>query len=499
MKFKQSIAQKLFLITAFIMVIFILIALLVQSVFFKGFYMMRKKGQIESGLNKIEQSYAKANSNDEAVNIINNFEGSSQYKVIILDSNGNLKYISSTNFEREDIFKLGYIRALVISLNENNLLSNIKNKNGTVTYTTDERFVKTRSLVCAKYIKEKNEFLILIGSLQPVNEAMIVTRQFYMYILAGGVLIIILLSFIFSSIVSKSLIKINKTATKMANLDFSEKCEVKSEDEVGNLAASLNILSENLQNALGSLKQANVKLTEDIEKERNLEKMRKEFIAAVSHELKTPISLIEGYTEGIKDGVFDKDETGNYLDLIIDESYKMANLVEDMLDLSQLESGNFKLVRDEFYLDELIKTTLRKYNVLMNEKNINIKCYLLNNISVTADWDRIEQVINNYLSNAIKHTEDGGDIVINMLDEDDSIKVEVINKGSKIPDGEMENIWEKFYKIDKSRNRKLGGTGIGLSIVKNIMILHEGNYGVENTDDGVKFYFSLKKTGHFYK
>lgn len=496
MKVKQSIAKKLFLITAIVMIIFILIAILIQSLFFKGFYMMRKKNQIKSGLVKIEQSCIKAKSDEDVISVINNFEGSSQYKVLILDANGALKYLSNSNYEREDIFKFGYIRALVLSLNENNLLSNIKNKNDIITYTTDARFIKTRSLVCAKYIKERNEFLILIGSLQPVNEAMIVARQFYMYILAGGVLIIILLSFVYSSIVSKSLIKINKTAAKMADLDFSEKCEVKSEDEVGMLAASLNTLSENLQNALGSLKQANAKLTEDIEKERNLEKMRKEFIAAVSHELKTPISLIEGYTEGIKDGVFDKNETGNYLDLIIDESYKMASLVEDMLDLSQLESGNFKLVKDEFNLDELIKTTIKKYSVLMNEKNINLKCSLIDNISVTADWDRIEQVMNNYLSNAIKHTGNDGNISINMLDEGSDIRVEVINTGIIIPDCEMENIWEKFYKIDKSRNRKLGGTGIGLSIVKNIMILHGGNYGVENTEDGVKFYFSLKKTDH---
>lgn len=496
MKFKQSIAKKLFLITALIMVIFIMIALIIQSVFFKGFYMMRKKNQIESSLSKIEQSYVKAKSNKEAVNIINNFEGSSQYKVIILNSDGSPKYISNLNFEREEIFKHGYITGLIISLNENNILSDVKNKNDSVIYTSDARNMKIRSLVCAKYIKDKNEFLILIGSLQPVNEAMMVTRQFYIYIFAGGILVIILLSFVFSNIVSKSLIKINKTAAKMANLDFSEKCEVKSKDEVGNLAASLNTLSENLQNALGSLKQANAKLTEDIEKERNLEKMRKEFIAAVSHELKTPISLIEGYTEGIKDGVFDENETGNYLDLIIDESYKMANLVEDMLDLSQLESGNFKLVKDKFYLDELIRTTLKKYNVLMSEKNITLKCNLLDNIPVTADWDRIEQVMNNYLGNAIKHTGNNGNISINMLDEESDIVVEVINTGNIIPDGEMENIWEKFYKIDKSRNRKLGGTGIGLSIVKNIMILHGGSYGVGNTNDGVKFYFSLKKTDH---
>jgi two-component system sensor histidine kinase VanS len=293
--------------------------------------------------------------------------------------------------------------------------------------------------------------------------------------------------------IAKPLIKITKTASKMAKLDFTEKCMVKSEDEIGDLAISLNLLSENLNEALTSLTDANEQLEKDIEKEKKLTEMRKDFVAAVSHELKTPITLIEGYTQALNDDVLEGEEKQYFIDVIMDESKKMNNLVSDMLDLSQLESGNFKLVQEEFFLHELVKPVTKKFSSLLNEKNIKFELNLIQNIKVNADWNRIEQVLTNYMTNAIRHTDDGGFISVIMVNKDDTICVEVENTGRKIDDDEIIKIWDNFYKIDKSRTRKLGGTGLGLSIVKNIMVLHGGSCGVENTEKGVKFYFILKK------
>ena len=219
--------------------------------------------------------------------------------------------------------------------------------------------------------------------------------------------------------------------------------------------------------------------------------MRKEFVASVSHELKTPITLIDGYAVGLKDDVFEGKEKDFYLDVIIDEARKMGHLVTDMLDLSQLESGNFKLILQEFNLKELIIFTLKKYETLFTEKLVRIETSFIDNVRVNADWGRIEQVLTNFITNALRHVNENGTINVRMVDKGEYISVEVENTGSHMPDDEMDKIWDKFYKLDKSRNRKLGGTGIGLSIVKNILTLHGYSYGVCNTADGVKFYFDV--------
>jgi signal transduction histidine kinase len=293
--------------------------------------------------------------------------------------------------------------------------------------------------------------------------------------------------------ITKPLIRINKTATKMANLDFTEKCEVSSEDEIGSLSASLNFLSDKLHSALSSLRQANAKLEEDILKERNLEKMRKEFVAAVSHELKTPISLIDGYAVGLKDDIFEDKDKDYYIDIIIDEARKMGHLVSDMLDLSQLESGVFKLKRENFDLVELIKATARKYENLAYEKAVDITLELFDSFTINGDYNKLEQVLTNFITNALRHVEDSGHIAIRMQSKDKETLIEVENTGSHIAFEELEKIWDKFYKVDKSRNRKLGGTGIGLSIVKNILTLHGFSFGASNIEHGVKFFFGIPK------
>ena len=221
--------------------------------------------------------------------------------------------------------------------------------------------------------------------------------------------------------------------------------------------------------------------------------MRKEFVASVSHELKTPISLIDGYAGGLKDNIFEGEEKDFYLDIIMDEAKKMGHLVSDMMDLSQMESGSFTLTYEEFALADLIRFTLKKYDALIGEKPATLKTDLLDDIKVNADWNRLEQVITNFVTNALRHVNENGTITVRMADQQDGVSVEIGNSGSHIASQEIERIWDTFYKIDKSGNRKLGGTGIGLAIVKNILMLHHYPFGVENTAEGVKFYFIIPK------
>lgn len=495
MKNKTSITRKLFIITTIVFSVFIIGTLTIQSVFFEYFYVSKKRNDLKNDIEKFKASYNKTETKDKIAELLEEYEGNSNIKFVIWNTNGKLTYMAETQKNRGDYMSLRELTEFAIQwVQVPEGISVLNKQNSTIIVASKGIQDVERKLIAITPNKEKDEIIFAISSLQNVSEASSVINQFYIYFLAGAIAIVIVLSFVYSNMIAKPLVNINRTATKMAKLDFSEKCTVKSNDEIGNVAASLNFLSENLDNALTSLRTANAKLEEDIEKERNLEKMRKEFIASVSHELKTPITLIDGYAVGLKDDIFEGEEKDFYLDVIIDEARKMGHLVTDMLDLSQLESGNFKLTLEEFNLKELIVFTLKKYETLINEKMASIETNLIDNIRVNADYRRMEQVLTNFITNAIRHVDENGTIRVSTVEKDESISIEVENTGSHMPEEEMNKIWDKFYKLDKSRSRKLGGTGIGLSIVKNILTLHGYRYGVSNTDDGVMFFFEVPKS-----
>ena len=494
MKKNISIAKKLFIITAIVFAVFLSSALIIESLFFERFYISKKKKDLKINIENFRVDYNKAENDDKIAEIIDEYESNNNIKIIMLDSTNELKALKRPTKDRMDLFKTRELTDFIMGWNKNpDDLLNLKQKNKTITLMQSSRENSSRNLISITPNNEKGEVIFALSSLQPVNEAVSVIQQFYLYFYIGAAVFIVILSFVYSNMIAKPLVKINKVATKMAQLDFAEKCEVKSQDEIGNVASSLNFLSENLDEALTSLRNANKKLEEDIDKERKLEKIRKEFVASVSHELKTPITLIEGYAVGLKDDIFEGKDKDFYLDIIIDETQKMGDLVSEMLDLSHLESGNFKLLKEEFDISQLIKCTLKKYGNLFDEKKANLNMNLIDGVKVYADYKRMEQVLTNFITNALRHVNENGTIYVNMVEEEDKISIEIENTGSSIPEDELPKVWDKFYKVDKSRNRKLGGTGIGLSIVKNILELHSYPFGALNTDKGVKFYFKVPK------
>jgi two-component system, OmpR family, sensor histidine kinase VanS len=486
----RSITKKLFIITTIFFAVFVGSTLIIQSLFFERFYISKKKSDLKSSIENFRADYNKAKDNSAAMELAAEYEANYNIKIIILDSSNRL-ILNQSRF-RNDGAKTRDLTDFIRLWNEQTGKALLED-NKTQIYVISNRDSNTRNIAAINYNSEKTEVIFALSSLQPVNEAVGVIEKLYLYFAITAVLFTIILALIYSKMIALPLVKINKVATKMAQLDFTEKCEATNKDEIGNVAASLNFLSENLDNALTSLKQANAKLEEDIEKERKLEKMRKEFVASVSHELKTPISLIDGYAVGLKDNIFEGEDRDYYLDIIIDEAEKMGNLVSDMLDLSYLESGSFKLKKEEFNLTELIQHTLKKYETIFEEKKAKLELNLLESVIVNADWNRLEQVITNFITNGLRHVNEQGTIYVRMSDKGNSVTVEVENTGSSIAEEDLIKIWDKFYKVDKARTRKLGGTGIGLSIVKNILIHHEYLFGTENTDRGVKFYFIVPK------
>ena len=220
--------------------------------------------------------------------------------------------------------------------------------------------------------------------------------------------------------------------------------------------------------------------------------MRTEFLGNVSHELKTPIALIQGYAEGLKEGVSDDIESREfYCDVIMDEANKMNQMVRNLLTLNQLEFGKEEITFERFDIVELVRGVIQSCDILIQQKGVKINFVMEESVYVWADEFKAEQVIRNYISNALNHVTGENIIEIKIVKKEETVRVSVFNTGSPIPEEDIGHIWDKFYKVDKARTREYGGNGIGLSIVKAIMESFHKEYGVKNYDNGVEFFMEL--------
>ncbi|OME94685.1 MULTISPECIES: sensor histidine kinase [Paenibacillus] len=327
-------------------------------------------------------------------------------------------------------------------------------------------------------------YLFAMTSLQPVNEAAGMIQNYYAYIIIATLLLVMLASFYYSRQIARPLLRINRTTRQMADLDFSEKIPITTKDEIGDLSRNINELSERLHSHI-------LQLEQDIEKEKQLENTRKEFISGVSHELKTPLSVIQSCLAILKDGVASH-KRDYYFKAMEDEVKRMDLLIVDMLELAKYESGTYKMNKDSFYIDTVIERTCAKMAVDIAGKQLHLHTSL-EPIEVVGNELRIEQVIVNFLTNAIRYTPEQQSILVTATEEQDTVKICIENKGTRIPDEQLEKIWDRFYRGEPSRKRSTGGTGLGLSISKKILEMHGVPYGVTNTPNGVLFYFHLNK------
>lgn len=327
-------------------------------------------------------------------------------------------------------------------------------------------------------------YLFAMTSLQPVNEAAGMIKDYYVYIIFATLLLVMLASFYYSRQIARPLLRINRTTRQMADLDFSEKISITTKDEIGDLSRNINGLSERLHSHI-------LQLEQDIEKEKQLEHTRKEFISGVSHELKTPLSVIQSCLAILKDGVASH-KRNYYFKAMEDEVKRMDLLIVDMLELAKYESGTYKMNMNSFYIDDVIARTCSKLAPQIEAKQLHLHTSL-KSLEVMANEPRIEQVIVNFLNNAIRYTPEQESILVTTLEDGDTVKVCIENKRARIPDEQLEKIWDRFYRGEPSRKRSTGGTGLGLAISKKILEMHGVPYGVTNTAEGVMFYFHLNK------
>ncbi len=329
-----------------------------------------------------------------------------------------------------------------------------------------------------------------------IEESVKISNKF-LYIIA---IFVIILGGITVSIVSRRFSKpieqLNDIAEKMSNLDFSQKYIIsENKDEIDNLGMSINKLSDKLETTIKQLRTTNLELEKDVEEKSHIDEMRKSFISDVSHELKTPIALIQGYSEGLIENVNSDEESRKYYaEVILDEATKMDKLVKQLLELMKLEYGKMSFNNENFNIIELEKEILRKSEVMIQKEDIQVEMDKQEEIIVYADDFYIDQVLTNYITNAIKYsTKINGEKIIRIKNEikNNKVRISVFNTLEGLSDEELMHIWNRFYKIDESRNRADGGTGIGLSIVKAIMNNYGNEFGARNVEGGVEFYFDL--------
>ena len=352
--------------------------------------------------------------------------------------------------------------------------------------------------------KEKTERIELYGQLdngmwyiisspmESIRDSVELSNQFLGYVGLLSIVIGAIITWLVGNRFTKPILELTEISKRMIHLDFEAKYKGKAANEIAALGRNMNALSDSLEETISELKTANNELKKDIEKKEELDEMRREFLSNVSHELKTPIALIQGYAEGLRDGITDDPESMQYYcEVIVDEAEKMNMMVQKLLTLNELESGRDVVSIERFDVTELIRNYIQSAEIMAKQNGAQVRFAVADPVFVWGDPFKVEEVLMNYFTNAVNHCAGEKVIDIQIAELDDKVYVSVFNTGESIPQEGIPHIWDKFYKVDKARTREYGGSGIGLSIVKAIMDSMNQEVGVENYTNGVRFWFTL--------
>ncbi len=470
------------------MVICLIAILLVVNVkFLEPYYIRDKEMQFIHVYEELQNAVKKGTiSNDEVQDELHVLCEKSNISYIVLDMDNEklITNVHDTNMLKQQL--AGY-------------LLNQAQKGGKVLDSTDNyQLMRSQDpWNQSEYIEmwgqlDDNVNFLIRSPVESIRESVALSNRFLIYVGMGTLIICMGLVWYFSRRITKPIQELAELSDRMANLDFEAKYTSGGNNEIGELGDNFNRMSQKLEKAISELKQANNSLQQDIEQKEKMEQMRTEFMGNVSHELKTPIALIQGYAEGLKEGVNDDPESRDfYCDVIMDEAGKMNRMVKNLMTLNQLEFGDDKVEFERFNLTELIGGVLQSMDILSQQKDVKLIFREENPVYVWGDEFKIEQVVRNYVSNAYNHVNEEKIIEVKILREDGLAKVTVFNTGKPIPEEDVPRIWDKFFKVDKAHTREYGGNGIGLSIVKAIMESMHQQYGVKNYDNGVEFWFTL--------
>ena len=500
---RRSIRFNFFVAISAVTLVFIGVLLILNLFFYEDYYMLMRRGELRDAYQGIRNSYS--GDIEEMMTVLDNYESQTAIRMAVVCSDGTVLYTSFNtrsdegNADTQNPFQLPDFDLLDQQRRGYTILQSIAQN---VSWNTlDSHSYQFLNVT----LWDNDQYLCLAGVLDNQADKCLFAYMPYAYIeqnsslnlvflvIAGGCALLICLIFAYgvSRWFSRPLIAMAGLADRMSELDFSTKYQGGSTDEIGQLGQSLNRLSAYLEQTIRELRQSNEQLAQEIKEKERIDNMRQEFIVNVSHELKTPIALIQGYAEGLTAGVADDPEDRKYYcDTIADEADHMNKLVMQLLNLSRLELGAEQTYSEDIDLHELCAEAVRKTAVLCESRGLTVE-YDDTCITVRTDGDLLDQVLMNYLSNAIRYTVDGGKIKISAKQTGDCVRLTVFNEGDGLPEEELPKIWEKFYRTDRARTREAGGTGIGLSLVRAIADTLHGSCGVENVEGGIVFWFEL--------
>ncbi|MGI6071299.1 MAG: sensor histidine kinase [Blautia sp.] len=338
-------------------------------------------------------------------------------------------------------------------------------------------------------VLDNGNVCLIRSPLESIRESVSISNGFFVYVGLGILAVSGLLIWVVTKRITRPISELTELSKQMTELDFDAKYQSVTHNEIDVLGENFNKMSIQLERTIQELRQANQQLQADIEEKIKIDEMRKEFLNNVSHELKTPIALIQGYAEGLKENISDDPESMDfYCEVIIDESAKMNTMVRSLLNLNQLESGQDMLTLEVFNLCDLVQGVIQASQILIQQKEAKVTFAREQEYYVRGDEFKIEEVVTNYLTNALNHLDENKIIEIKIVKSEDKVRLSVFNTGQPIPDESLPQLWNKFYKVDKARTREYGGSGIGLSIVKAIMDSHHQECGVRNFENGVEFW-----------
>ena len=488
----KSVRFKLFLIMCIVIIFIVCCLIIINSIVLGSFYAYSKVVTVINVYNKINDYYANVNSNMNLEEELRNIAFKNNFDIAIQTDNNIILYSTDKDFITaiDTVMNMNQMEESnepnVIYRDSNMVIRKIAGSNSSMSYM----------LLSGELVNSYKLYIRI--PIAPIEESVRISNSVLVFI--GCITIIV--SGIIASVISKKftdpILELNGITNKMAKLDFSQKYRIKdTDDEINELGKNINTMSNKLETVINQLRDNNIELEKDIEEKSKIDEMRKQFISDVSHELKTPIALIQGYAEGLVENVTTDDESRKfYAEVILDESNKMDKLVKQLLELMKLEYGKREFNNEKFDLRELVNEVIRKCDVMIKEKGIKVNLNVKEPIYVFVDEFYIDQVVTNYFTNAIKHAEEVNgrkeiNIYIEKIKDKKKIRLYVYNTGENIKEEDLERIWKRFYKVDSSRNREDGGTGIGLALVKAIMNNYQNEYGVHNKEDGVEFYFDL--------
>lgn len=493
---RHSISRKFTLIFILLMTGTILLCWFLNISFLERFYIQDKQNALLNAYDMINKAIEEERFDSEEFELeLQGLSARYNIDVLILDVDSRaLKYVGGN----PETAKLHLWDNLFLQERPGNVQPGLSRKrplleaeNYRVEIVSD-RILKNENVEMWGTLENGNFFMIRTA-LESIRDSVRLANRFLAYIgivaaIASGIII-----WIVSKKITRPILQLADISEKMAHLDFDAKYVGNDKNEIALLGENINKMSAALESTISELKTANNELQKDIQKKIEIDEMRTEFLSNVSHELKTPIAIIQGYAEGLLEGISDDEESRNlYCSVICDEAAKMNALVQKLLTLNQLEFGNEPVNMERFDLVTLVRNQVQAADILLRQNNIKMQVMECEPIYVWGDEFKIAEVFSNYLSNAIHYCEGERIIDIRFDEYDGKVKTTCFNSGTPIPEDSISHIWEKFYKVDKARTREYGGSGIGLSIVKAIMESMNQAYGVENYTNGVTFWFELE-------